>query len=1094
MRSERVLSCISAAIALGLFGNSTHAQTVNAVVSGQADAAATWSNGAAPDVRNNYVIGNGFVVNTPPVGYATTLNYTFGGDSLTVQSGGTLQLRSNNTSTTSRGNYIIRNLTLESGSNLTLVTNVGTTIFTLQRELDLASSGSVTLVNNNNASGFTVSLVLAPTAALRGGADINLRFNANGQSGAPIKSMTVSSANNPYTGNWNVSATNTNANRQAALIANAVNALGTGTVTLTSSTLINQVAGGLDSIKGVNAGTGSTVQVNANWNAPAATLALNAANARVVIAGANTAMTIGNLSGVAGSSITGTAANESLNTNTTINSLYGGTVAGSLAFTQSGPATLTLSGNNTYTGATNISAGTLQLGNGGTSGSIVGDVVVNNGTLAFNRSNTLAFGGVISGTGGVTTLGPGSTILTADNDYTGVTTITAGSGTLQLGDGGTTGSIAGDVLDDGTLSVNRSDTVTLPGVISGNGVLSQDGTGTTVLTGNNTYTGGTLIKTGTLQIGHGGTTGSVAGDITDNGRLTFNRSDTMVYTNVISGTGGLTQLGPGTLQLEGVQTYAGPTNILAGTLAVNGSIQSDTTTISPGATLSGFGHLYTDVSNQGTVWPGHAIPGDTNYGTLTIHGNYVGQGGLLELNTYLGTDTSPSGVLAIDGGAVTGTTGVIVHNTAGSSAPTMGNGILVVSAINGATTTADAFNLLGQTRSGALDYRLFRGSLDGSSPDSWYLRDEFIIGPEPPPEPPPPDPDLPPNPPPEEDLPPGIYPIIGPEVATYGAVQPVARELGLLTLGTKDRRIGDSALMASSTAATDPGPSAWGRLFAINSNNTYRAFAAPHTKGNLAGFQTGGDLWQGELLPGHVDRFGGYVAYGNADIRVRGLVTNAEATGYVMQRAGSLSLNVASAGVYWTHYGPGGWYIDGVAQASAYRGDASTADSRLDTKGVGFMGSLEFGYPFSLPQLGSGFVVEPQVQAIWQEVRFGPNSDGLGEVALGSTNGGTGRVGLRGKWQLTTPRGQLWEPYVAVNLWRDWGGRAATTFGGGGGGASVAPLTVQGRRAELAGGVTGKLRTRLSVYGSLGYEHDLGNTTSTRREGFNLNAGLRYTW
>lgn len=1092
MRSERVLSCISAAMALGLFGNSTHAQTVTAIASGQSQAASTWSNGAAPNAGNNYVISSGFVVNTPPVGIATTLNYTFGGDSLTVQSGGTLQLRSNNNSTVSRGNYIIRNLTLESGSNLTLFTNVGTTIFTLQRDLNLASSGNVNLVNNNNASGFTVSLVLAPTAVLRGGANINLRFNANGQSGLPIKSMTVSSANNPYTGNWDVSATNTNANRQAGLIANAVNALGTGTVTLTNAMLINQAAGGLDSIKGVNVGTGSTVQVNANWNNPAATLALNASSARVVMAGVNRAMSVGTISGVTGSTITDTGTTGSLSANTTTDSLYAGRIIGNLSFTHAGPATLTLNGGNTYTGGTAISAGTLQLGNGGTSGSIVGDVL-DNGTLAFNRSDAYTFSGLISGSGTLHQAGAGTTILTADNAYTGVTTISAG--TLQLGNGGTTGRIIGDVLNNGALTIDRSDTMTLPRVISGSGVLLQAGTGTTILAADNDYTGDTTISAGTLQLGNGGTTGSVAGNIIDNGTLAFNRSDTLSYTHVISGTGGLNQLGPGTLQLEGTQTFTGPTSILAGTLAVNGSTQSGTTTIAPGATLSGFGHLHGDVINQGTLWPGSAIAGDANYGSLTIHGNYVGQGGVLALNTYLGGDDSPSDRLVIDGGSATGNTAVVIHNTASTSAQTRGNGILVVSAINGATTTIDAFNLLGETRSGALDYRLFRGSLDATSPDSWYLRDEFIVGPEPPfpPEPPPPDPQLPPNPPPEE-LPPGNYPIIGSEVATYGAVQPVARELGLLTLGTKDRRIGDSALMASSTAATDPGPSAWGRLFAINSNYTYRAFAAPHTKGNLAGFQTGGDLWQGELVPGHVGRFGGYVAYGNADIRVRGLVTNAEATGYVLQRTGSLSLNVASAGVYWTHYGPGGWYIDGVAQASTYRGDASTAYARLDTKGVGFMGSLEFGYPFSLPQLSTGFVLEPQVQAIWQEVRFGPNNDGLGEVALGNTNGGTGRVGLRGKWQLTTPRGQLWEPYVAVNLWRDWGGRAATTFGDGGGGASVAPLTVQGRRAELAGGVTGKLRARLSVYGSLGYEHDLGNTTSTRREGFNVNAGLRYTW
>ena len=75
-----------------------------------------------------------------------------------------------------------------------------------------------------------------------------------------------------------------------------------------------------------------------------------------------------------------------------------------------GPGTLILNGDNTYTGGTTISAGTLQLGNGGTSGSILGDVV-DNGTFAINRSDTFTFSGVISGAGAFQQLGTGTTIL-----------------------------------------------------------------------------------------------------------------------------------------------------------------------------------------------------------------------------------------------------------------------------------------------------------------------------------------------------------------------------------------------------------------------------------------------------------------------------------------------------------------------------------------------------------------------------------------------------------------------------------------------------------------------------------------------------------
>ena len=88
-----------------------------------------------------------------------------------------------------------------------------------------------------------------------------------------------------------------------------------------------------------------------------------------------------------------------------------------------------LTGDNTYSGGTTIAAGALQLGDGGTSGSIVGDVM-NNGALIFDRSDTVTFAGVVSGSGAVSQIGLGATILTADNTYTGGTTIAAGTSAL----------------------------------------------------------------------------------------------------------------------------------------------------------------------------------------------------------------------------------------------------------------------------------------------------------------------------------------------------------------------------------------------------------------------------------------------------------------------------------------------------------------------------------------------------------------------------------------------------------------------------------------------------------------------------------------
>jgi len=94
-------------------------------------------------------------------------------------------------------------------------------------------------------------------------------------------------------------------------------------------------------------------------------------------------------------------------------------------------------------------------------------------------------------------------------------------------------------LGSKTLTISNGST-TYAGIIGGTGGLTLTG-GTEILTGTNTYTGGTTISAGTLQIGNGGTSGSVAGNITNNGALAFNRSDSVTYAGVISGTGSLTQ-------------------------------------------------------------------------------------------------------------------------------------------------------------------------------------------------------------------------------------------------------------------------------------------------------------------------------------------------------------------------------------------------------------------------------------------------------------------------------------------------------------------------------------------------------------------------
>jgi outer membrane autotransporter protein len=342
-----------------------------------------------------------------------------------------------------------------------------------------------------------------------------------------------------------------------------------------------------------------------------------------------------------------------------------------------GTGTLILSGNNTYTGLTAVLGGTLQLGDGGASGSILGNVF-NATTFAINRSDTYTFGGVIAGSGAFVQMGPGTTILTANNFYLGGTTISAG--TLQLGNGGTRGSIVGDVLNNGTLAVNRSDTLTLAGVISGTGAFQQNGTGTTILAGDNTFGGGTTINAGTLQLGNGGASGSILGNVTDNGTFAINRGDTFTFGGVISGSGAFAQIGPGTTILTAANTYAGGTAINAGVLAV--AADANLGAASGGLAFGGgtLQFLSGFTTNRAVTLNAGGGTFDTNGNSATLAGVIGGSGGLTKMgdgtlvlagaNTYSGGTTLAGGTLrlannsALGTGALT-TTGSVVDYASG---------------------------------------------------------------------------------------------------------------------------------------------------------------------------------------------------------------------------------------------------------------------------------------------------------------------------------------------------------------------------------------------------------------------------------------------
>ncbi|MGO4739930.1 autotransporter-associated beta strand repeat-containing protein [Bosea sp. 2KB_26] len=404
--------------------------------------------------------------------------------------------------------------------------------------------------------------------------------------------------------------------------------IGGGTLTLASLSaakpIVEVASGATATIQSVIAGSAGLDKTGAG------TLALGGAN---TYAG-NTSITAGTLQITGTGSILGSVANSgALVFSPSSDLAFSGNITGTGSLTKLGASTLTLSGLNSYSGATTISAGTLQM-NVGANNTLSG-AIDNSGALVVNATGAgagLVLSGAVSGTGTLTKTGTGSLQLTANNTYTGLTTVSAG--TLYVGFGTTTGSIAGDIVNNAPtggaegVMFFRSNASTYAGTMSGSGQLGVGGGGSVTLTGENTYTGGSFITGATLIIGNGATSGSVLGDIQTNfpsnpaGTVAFNRSDVMTFAGAISGTGGLEQRGTGTLVLTGANTYGATTVITRGTLQV-------------GDGASGSIPTATNVANSGTL-------AFNQGGDSTFSGAISGIGGLTKLGSHTLTLTGLS--------------------------------------------------------------------------------------------------------------------------------------------------------------------------------------------------------------------------------------------------------------------------------------------------------------------------------------------------------------------------------------------------------------------------------------------------------------------
>ena len=163
-------------------------------------------------------------------------------------------------------------------------------------------------------------------------------------------------------------------------------------------------------------------------------------------------------------------------------------VSGEGSLTKDGAGTLTLTGENIYTGGTTISAGTLRSAMAGRM-EVAGNVL-NNSALVFNRSGDVTFGDIISGTGSLTKVGAGTLTLSGNNTYSGMTTVDPG---LVPENGRRSGHRGGGGDANGTLNLLSSETI---GSLDGSGAVTLNAN-TLITGGNNTSTVFSGVASGT---------------------------------------------------------------------------------------------------------------------------------------------------------------------------------------------------------------------------------------------------------------------------------------------------------------------------------------------------------------------------------------------------------------------------------------------------------------------------------------------------------------------------------------------------------------------------------------------------------------------
>ena len=309
-----------------------------------------------------------------------------------------------------------------------------------------------------------------------------------------------------------------------------------------------------------------------------------------------------------------------------------------------GTGTLTLTGNNTWAGGSQISAGKIEIGNDGSLGT--GTITLNGGTLSSNSTTprTLDEAIAISASSALgDSTNTGKITLSGNTTFSGTNMLTANSdielsGSVDLGSA------------TQTFSVASGKSATLSGAIS-SGAISKSGDGTLIISADNDYASGTTVSAGTLRVSGSGDLGTGSLTIGASGSLDL-RNTLSVASLEISGAGSGNRITNG----DADGTTANLT--VSGTSTLNGAVNTDGT-----QTYSGTTTLGSDVSLTGSTVSLAAISGGTN--ALAISGNLDLSGAASSLTTLSVSGTSDIGadVTTTGSQSYTGTTTVSASST-----------------------------------------------------------------------------------------------------------------------------------------------------------------------------------------------------------------------------------------------------------------------------------------------------------------------------------------------------------------------------------------------------------------------------------------------